>query len=141
MLFVSDAFNHRVQVFNLVRDTQNMLIDATFRVASGSYGSGENQFNQPGRIVKNADGRIYVLDVLNSRIQTLNDTFSSASVVPILQGKIDILAEPVNFAFSESEQQIYLVDSYQHRVKIISMKSNLVDELGVRKIEGRKRQS
>ena len=59
-VYVTDTYNHRVQVFDN---------DGAFLLQWGSYGSAPGQFYRPMGIGIAADGRIYVGDTWNGRVQ------------------------------------------------------------------------
>ena len=59
-LMVCDAFNHRVQVFEL---------GGNFVKKFGTVGSGIGEFNRPVSTAVLSDGRIVVTDLRNIRIQ------------------------------------------------------------------------
>lgn len=59
-MYVTDTYNHRVQVFDN---------DGAFLMQWGGYGSGPGQFYRPMGIGVASDGRIYVGDTWNGRVQ------------------------------------------------------------------------
>ena len=61
-IYVADTYNHRIQVFDL---------DGHYKLAFGSEGKGDGEFNYPeGIAVDPTDhNRIYVADTGNERIQ------------------------------------------------------------------------
>ena len=59
-LYVSDEWNHRVQVLNT---------DFTFHRSFGKRGSGNGDFDYPGGIAFDLTGNMYVADLHNHRIQ------------------------------------------------------------------------
>ncbi len=59
-LYVSDRWNHRVQVFDL---------DGHFKFTFGSPGSGPGEFQEPKQIAFDRDGNVFVVDRLNDRVQ------------------------------------------------------------------------
>lgn len=60
LVYVTDQNNHRVQVFDRQGD---------FTFAFGSYGGSEGRFNSPMATALDGSGRIYVTELLNSRVQ------------------------------------------------------------------------
>ncbi|MDQ3718626.1 MAG: 6-bladed beta-propeller, partial [Thermoproteota archaeon] len=59
-IFIADRANDRIQVFDN---------NGNFITKWGSIGSGDGQFNSPVGVAVGADGRVYVTDVGNARIQ------------------------------------------------------------------------
>ncbi|MFM6403677.1 MAG: 6-bladed beta-propeller, partial [Microcystis sp.] len=59
-IYVADAFNDRVQVFN-----DRGAFQSTF----GSYGTGDGEFSFPYGIAVGSRGNIYVADMDNNRVQ------------------------------------------------------------------------
>jgi sugar lactone lactonase YvrE len=59
-LYVSDRWNHRVQVFDL---------DGHFKFTFGSPGIGPGQFREPKQVAFDRDGHVFVVDRLNDRVQ------------------------------------------------------------------------
>lgn len=139
-LYVSDAHNHRVQVFDLLRDKKKRLASARFRIALGSYGAGVAEFNEPGKLVKGKNGEIYVLDVLNNRIQVIGEQYASSEVLGIAKDKINMLSSTQSFAIAEQQQHIYLVDNDINKINVLNMKGELIEELGERYVKNRHRQ-
>ncbi|HVR83239.1 MAG TPA: NHL repeat-containing protein [Planctomycetota bacterium] len=59
-LYVSDRWNHRVQVFDL---------DGHFKFTFGSHGTHPGHFAEPKEIAFDREGNVYVVDRLNDRVQ------------------------------------------------------------------------
>jgi len=109
-LYSVDTANNRIKKF----DASGNVI-----AAFGSFGSGNDQFNQPQGIAADSSGSIYVVDTGNQRIQKLYDNGSSISFVKSITN-IPELSDP-NFLFPRSIRaddngDIYIVDSAKNRV-------------------------
>lgn len=68
LLVVCDAWNHRVQVFDLGRgglETSPYTSSRSF----GSIGEGEDQFNEPCVIMPDGNGGVWILDRCNHRLK------------------------------------------------------------------------
>ena len=63
-LWISDAFNHRIQKLSL---------DGTHIQSFGTLGSGIGQFNQPHGLAFDTSGNLYVADRNNNRIQVFDN--------------------------------------------------------------------
>jgi tripartite motif-containing protein 2/3/tripartite motif-containing protein 71 len=59
-LYISDRWNHRVQVFDL---------DGHFKFTFGAPGNKPGQFQEPKQIAFDQQGNVYVVDRLNDRVQ------------------------------------------------------------------------
>jgi tripartite motif-containing protein 71 len=118
-IFVCDALNHRLQVFNS---------SGEFITQIGSYGSGLGQFNYPTSIAI-ADGRIRVCDFYNHRIQVLLSDgrpltkFGSEGTA---NGQFD---GPWGIAVYNSDR-IVVTDCYNHRVQMFDKDGQFVTKFG-----------
>ncbi len=65
-LFVSDRYNHRIQIFSL--SSGSPVYSATIGT-SGIWGSENTQFYEPYRIAVDGSNRLLVADSLNNRVQ------------------------------------------------------------------------
>lgn len=68
LLVVCDAWNHRVQVFDLGKDgfeTSPYIGSRSF----GSIGEGEDQFNEPCVVMPDRNGGVWILDRCNHRLK------------------------------------------------------------------------
>ena len=59
-VYVADAGNNRVQIFN---------VDGRFLLQLGSKGNDDGQFEFPGAIAVDSIGKVYVADTNNHRVQ------------------------------------------------------------------------
>jgi tetratricopeptide (TPR) repeat protein len=64
LLVVCDAWNHRIQVFDLGKEGFE-----TRPSAFGSIGEGEDQFNEPCVVLPDGNGRVWILDRCNHRLK------------------------------------------------------------------------
>lgn len=136
-LFVADAFNHRIQVFDwAVVDNQFQL---TFKVALGRMGKAQGELNTPSDLQLDGEN-LYVLDALNHRVQMLNvkswhwQTVVSLQAIPadITQFALAPMDGALQGYFSgESEREIY---HWQTKAGF------LPHTIGGRETEGRKRE-
>ncbi len=67
-IFVADASNNRVQVFNAGSPFGYVA------TIGGSYGTGNNQFKSPQDVAVDSSGKIYVSDTNNQRIQQFDNS-------------------------------------------------------------------
>lgn len=107
-VYVSDHRNHRVQMF-----TSN----GVFVRAFGTYGSGNDNLKEPIGVTVDSQGRLYIADSKNNRIQrvffnpiTLTESWSSLNLTPSTPcpNPNDLPVHPVNVAVDASGR-IYVV--------------------------------
>jgi sugar lactone lactonase YvrE len=124
-LYVADAGNSRVQVFN----------------ASGSYvatigsgeGQGNTQFSWPRGVFVAQNGALYVADSENERVQVFNSTGAYQATIGVTgQAGADNqhFDNPRDVAV-DSRGVIYVADAYNHRVQIFDASYNYLRTLGV----------
>ncbi len=87
LLYVADTGNHRIQVFEIVpgttcpSGTDEIINGVCFVDEFGSFGSGEGQFNSPtGLAIDPSNGRLYVADTGNHRVQILSTPFGGGHI-------------------------------------------------------------
>jgi hypothetical protein len=116
-MYVSDLWNHRVQVYDFVDGSP---VYSTTIGETGVPGSDDSHFNQPARITIDSSDRLYVTDIQNFRVQrctysagwtcaTFHGTGSPGSSSDELDGIWGVGLD--------SGDNVYLVDSYNGRVK------------------------
>ena len=88
-VYVTDFFNHRVQIFTG---------DGVVLGKIGSVGNGDGQFNSPNGVAVDGAGTVFVSDSLNDRIQKFGQSSvllddSQSHTYPPLQPGVYVLAE------------------------------------------------
>ena len=109
-LWVADASNHRIQVFDVSGD------EPVFIKSVGSSGSRSGQLSYPYQVNTNDDGTLTVCEFGNHRIQTLDldgDTIQTWGTPGRQPGQ---LHQPWAFAI-DSLGSVHVVDSYNHRIQ------------------------
>ena len=119
-VYVADASNNRVEVFNG---------SGTYLSQFGSAGSGDGQFALPHGVVLSPGGQVYVADYANSRVQV----FSSGGVFQSKFGSVGggngqfILDDGVAV---NSAGQVYVTDQGNNRVQRFDSSNNYLSQFG-----------
>ncbi|KAI6216104.1 RING-type domain-containing protein [Aphelenchoides besseyi] len=131
-LIVSDRYNHRVQIFD--------VIDGRFVRSFGKPGAGHAQFNNPwGVAVDEVDGSIYVVDKDNHRVQVFdqNCNFKSSfwfqrrnDGIP-LNTCIGQFNHPLFIAIHRRTQNVFVSDSNNHRICVFDHDNVPIFSFGV----------
>lgn len=109
-LLVSGNENHKVMVFSLA---------GKLKRSWGDHGVGEAEFRYPATMVHLKDGRVAVVDVLNSRVQVFEKSGkynSQMSGWGVTAGQV---FRPKGIAVSDTGN-IYISDSYMNVVQVFS---------------------
>ncbi|BCD97333.1 NHL repeat-containing protein [Marinagarivorans cellulosilyticus] len=141
LLYVSDAHNHRVQVFSLKKDSKNKLHSASFKLAYGQFGQNEGEFNEPSALVKRASGGVFVMDTLNSRVQVIDDNFEAMPKVTLVNDALNIFSSVEHFTVSQKAQEFFWLDTYRPKVVVSDNKSAVKRTLGERTTQDRQRKT
>ncbi len=115
-LYITDAFNHRVQKFDPT---------GKFLGSFGVFGSGDGQFNITAGIAVDTDGNLYVSDNKNDRVQKFDPTgkFLGKFGGP---GTADHqMRRPYHLA-GDSSNRIYVTDQGHNRIQIFDAAGNLL---------------
>ena len=105
-LYISDTYNHRVQVFTK---------DGRFLRKWGQFGSEEGQFNLPWHLTVDKDNNVYVADWRNSRVQKFSpdgEFMASFGVPGSGEGELN---RPSSVAV-DSEGDVYVTDWETHQL-------------------------
>lgn len=105
VLYISDTYNHRIVVIDLVSPMNNFLIKTNI-----GFGSGLTQFNSPQDVLAR-NLSIYVLERDNYRVKKLSLNGSDPTIVL----EYDRSKTPVYFYVDENAN-IYITDDDKHRV-------------------------
>ncbi len=95
----------------------------------GSHGPGDRRFVRPHDIELSNDGKLYVGDPGNNRIQILN---SSLDVVGTFRGDGADFHEPKYLAIDEGDW-LYVADQFNHQVKIFNRARQSITTIGTGK--------
>ena len=120
-VYVTDASNNRIQVFN---SSNNNLVSTI-----GSVGSQTNQFNSPRGVGVRPTGNsdiIYVADTLNNRIQVFNSRNELVSSFVSGGSATDQFNDPSGVAVNPINSSLYIGDTFNDRVQVFSITSTAV---------------
>lgn len=110
LLWVADACNHRVQVFD-ARDNNPKLVKHW-----GSMGEEEGQLRYPYGIVLDGKGHVYISEFGNHRIQKFTTDGKLVARWGKNGNKRGELYQPWSCAL-DSKGRLHVLDSYNHRVQ------------------------
>lgn len=109
-LWVADACNHRIQVFDTRVEPPQLL-----RVW-GEEGEGEGQLRYPYDLVLDGDGHVYVCEFGNHRIQKFTEDGRSLGTWGSPGREPGQLYQPWAIA-RDRRGRLYVVDTYNHRIQ------------------------
>ena len=107
-LYISDSFNHRIQVFTK---------DGTFLRKFGEFGDGDGQLNLPWGLDIDSEGCVYVADWKNARVQKFSpegDYMATFGGHGSGEGELE---RPSSVAI-DKDGDVYVVDWGANRLKI-----------------------
>jgi len=113
-LWVADACNHRIQVFDVAGDTPNLV------ACWGEHGAAPGKLSYPYDLVLDGNGALYVCEFGNHRIQkfTLEGEFLGAfGGGGRREGE---LYQPWGLV-QDSQGAIHVLDTYNHRVQRVRL--------------------
>lgn len=116
-LYVSDQYNHRVQVYEVISNT---LTYSTTIGETGVSGSNNSHFNEPVSIVMDSADNLYVSDLQNFRIQKCSFSGTWTCTTFHGTGSAGGGANELNLAYGlgrDAADNIYIGDSVNGRVK------------------------
>jgi sugar lactone lactonase YvrE len=131
-IYVADTYNHRIMIFNnsgtsLLRWIGNKKT-GTGTPPPPSSGIGQSEFNFPKGVAIDNEGKIYVADTGNSRVQIFNQ---DGSFIKEFGNQGTANGE---FLFPEgilvNKGKIYVVDTGNHRVQIFDSLGNFISKFG-----------
>ena len=112
-LWVADASNHRVQVFDLTKSPPQFI------KTWGSAGSQPGQLRYPYTIEVDDEGFVYVCELGNHRLQKFTSDGQHVAMMGGPGRAAGQLYQPWAFA-TDSRGIMHVIDSYNHRVQRIN---------------------
>ena len=86
----------------------------------GTYGSGQGQLNHPYGVAVDGEGNILVTDSDNDRIQKFTAEGHFLAAVDTWGSGPLQFSDPTDIAFNMSNNNVYVVDKFSHRVHILN---------------------
>jgi len=121
---VAVARDGRVYATNTAAASVSIFRDGKLERTVGAYGSGAGQFSRPHDIEVDRDGRVFVVDSGNHRVQVFDAEMNHLATSSPLLG----LNEPKYLAFDG--ERIWLADEDNHRVLLLDRDFGLRGVLG-----------
>ncbi|MBI4852250.1 MAG: VCBS repeat-containing protein [Acidobacteria bacterium] len=115
-LYISDTLNNRIQVVANAKTT-NPIVSI---YANGLSGTALGQFNRPTGIAVDLQGRVYVCDTLNNRIQ-VNATGLATGWAIFAGATAGISVGKMNAPrgiFVDSTNKVYIADTLNNRIQV-----------------------
>lgn len=136
-LAVSDAHNHRIQLFNVIKNKQSVVTGINFKVSLGAHGRAEGEFNTPTQLYYKG-GNLHVLDLYNQRVQIFDKQLKFSQSYPLPSDK-NTKISVTDFALMAKSKKIY-VNKHEKTLLIVDKNNKIEQKIGERSIKNRKRQ-
>lgn len=121
---VGVAPDGRVYVTNTSAGSVSVFRDGRLERTVGQPGSGAGQFSRPHDVEVDRDGKVYVVDSGNHRVQVLDADLKPLASVGAALG----LNEPKYLSFDG--ERVWLADEYNHRIVVLDRSLRLAGILG-----------
>ncbi len=124
-VFVSEAGNNRIQVFDL---------EGNFLYMFGHEGKGSGELGRP-MLIDIKDNRIYVPEYLNDRVQVFSLTGEPLETIGSSGKGAAEFDAPGGVAIGE-DGKLYVADFYNHRIQVLGPEGSLHLQLGETGVKG-----
>lgn len=121
LVYVVDSKKHMVTVFSLSDYSKLRTI--------GKRGTETGEFNFPANIALDSDGRLYVVDTFNVRVQVFDEKGNFVKSIGKLGDGPGFLARPKGIAV-DSEGHIYIVDAAFQNFQIFDQEGKILLVVG-----------
>lgn len=119
--YIVDNDNHRILVYT--------LSDPKLLKTFGQAGSGERGFRYPFLITRDAEGYLYIVDVINTRVQVLNAEGLFVAFIGAWGVEKGQLYRPKGVA-SDRDGNVYVSDSYLGVVQVFKTNGDFYAAIG-----------
>jgi len=116
-VYIVDTRKHKVSVFDAK--------DGKFLFEFGERGVEDGQFNWPTNIAMDKDGKLYVMDTFNFRVQIFDSEGKFLSKFGTIGNGLGQFAKPKGIAV-DSEGHIYVVDAAFNNIQIFDPQGQLL---------------
>lgn len=110
VIYWADRANHRICRFDLVKNTPLSCF--------GEHGEMDGQFQYPYQMAFDRDGYLYVVDILNSRIQQFDKNGRFFSTIGKFGTDKNSLFRPNGIAIDTKNDLLFVSDSYFGTIKV-----------------------
>lgn len=124
-VYVSDTAAHQVKIFR--RDAGKLVLEKTL----GQRGVGAGEFNFPTYLWWSREGRLYVSDALNFRVQMFDEEMHLVGQFGRLGDGSGDAARQKGVA-TDSQGHVYVVDALFHAFQIFNVKGDFLLSVGAR---------
>ena len=121
LCYVCDNDNHQIQVYDAAT--------GALRMHWGGYGKNLGEFRYPATLAADDRNQIYVVDVLNARVQTFDARGERAREVASWGVGLGRLFRPKGVAL-DKKRRIFVSDSYLGLIKIFENSGELAGVIG-----------
>jgi DNA-binding beta-propeller fold protein YncE len=116
-IYVTDTRRHSISVFD--------MLDGKFLFEFGKRGTADGEFNFPVNLAIDKDGKVYVMDMFNFRVQIFDPDGKFESKFGSVGDGLGQFSKPKGIAL-DSEGHIYVVDAAFNNIQIFDQKGRLL---------------
>ncbi len=116
-IYITDTRRHNISVFDMQ--------DGKFLFEFGGRGTEEGKFNFPVNLAVDKNGKVYVMDMFNFRVQIFNADGKFESKFGSVGDSLGQFSKPKGIAV-DSEGHIYVVDAAFNNVQIFDQEGRLL---------------
>jgi len=120
-IYLVDGVNNRIMVL----DGQGRL-----KLVFGTKGENKGEFNYPLGIDISRDGKVFIADTGNHRIQSFDLMGNFLQMFTVKTGPGEKPADPVDVMVSKLNNYLYVSDNDNHKIKVFDQNGNLKFQWG-----------
>jgi DNA-binding beta-propeller fold protein YncE len=121
-IYVADTWNHRVQKFTA---------QGRFIREWGIFGQGDDPFFMwgPRDVAVDGDGNVLVMDTGNKRVKVYDSDGNFISQFGQFGFELGSFDEPVGMALDEERDRLYIADTWNQRVQVLSYNGGVIQAI------------